>query len=90
MYLIELVYVPPDYLLCGGPETFWRKFFWIYVVVLPSPKKPDTNSTPLQPSQTPLQNETTTYPVLNRPTGQRGNNNVANAEKLHHFLEFRY
>ena len=52
--------------------------------------EPDTNSTPLQPSQTPLQNETTTYPVLNRPTGQRGNNNVANAEKLHHFLEFRY
>jgi hypothetical protein len=34
---------------------------------------------------TPLQNETTTDPVLNRPTGQRGNNNVANAETLHHF-----
>jgi hypothetical protein len=47
--------------------------------------EPDTNSTPLQPSQTPLQNETTTDPVLNRPTGQRGNNNVANAETLHHF-----
>jgi hypothetical protein len=47
---------------------------------------PDTNSTPLQPSQTHLQNETTTYPALNRPTGQRGNNNVANAETLHHFL----
>jgi hypothetical protein len=41
--------------------------------------EPDTNSTPLQ-------NETTTYPVLNRPTGQRGNNNAANAETLHHFL----
>ena len=41
--------------------------------------EPDTNSTPLQPSQTPLQNETTTYPVLNRPTDQRDNNNVANA-----------
>ena len=48
--------------------------------------EPDTNSTPLQPSQSPLQNETTTYPVLNRPTGQRGNNDVANAETLHHFL----
>jgi hypothetical protein len=24
--------------------------------------------------------------VLNRPTGQRGNNNAANAETLHHFL----
>ena len=24
--------------------------------------------------------------MLNRPTGQRGNNNVANAETLHHFL----
>jgi hypothetical protein len=24
--------------------------------------------------------------VLSRPTGQRGNNNVANAETLHHFL----
>ena len=47
---------------------------------------PDTNSTPLQPSQTHLQNEATTYPALNRPTGQRGNNNVANAETLHHFL----
>ena len=47
--------------------------------------EPDTNSTPLQPSQTPLHNETTTYPVLSRPTGQRGNNNVANAETLHHF-----
>jgi hypothetical protein len=33
-----------------------------------------------------LRNETTTYPVLNRLTGQRGNNNVANAETLHHFL----
>ena len=43
-------------------------------------------STPLQPSQSPLQNETTTYPLLNRPTGQRGNNNAANAETLHHFL----
>ena len=39
MHLIELVYVPPDYLLCGGLKTFLRKFFWIYVVVLPSPKK---------------------------------------------------
>jgi hypothetical protein len=48
--------------------------------------EPDTNSTSLQTSQTPLQNETTTYPVLNRPTGQRGNNNVANAETLHYFL----
>ena len=24
--------------------------------------------------------------MLNRPTGQRGNNNAANAETLHHFL----
>jgi hypothetical protein len=40
----------------------------------------------MQPSQTPLQNETTSYPVLIMPTGQRGNNNVANAETLHHFL----
>lgn len=46
----------------------------------------DTNKTPLHPSHIPLQNETTTYPVLNRPTGRRGNNNVANAETLHHFL----
>jgi hypothetical protein len=53
MYLIELVYVPPEYLLCGGPETFLR---------------------------------TATYPVLNRPTGQKGSNNVTNAETLHHFL----
>ena len=50
----------------------------------------DTNSTPLQPSQTPLQNETTPYPVLNRPTGQRGNSNVANSETLHHFLNSGY
>jgi len=52
--------------------------------------EPNTNSTPLQPSHTPLQNETTTYPVLNRPTGQISNNNVANAETLTSIFEFRY